>query len=227
MSIRLTSPVSSDRSLTGDPIEGVVTYPLCTYGEWMACKPGQLLLAPGTKVNGTVLFAQKAPDKYSRPRMVLDFSNIVHQDGKTSPLYGRVIDVDNARETTRDNEILGIIQPHVTGKVSLAFMAVSAITPIAGYAINVARAVYGLSIRREILFPAGTDVQVQVVRPSMLKLKESWEGWPTLPVTPKLRALVEHAPMRTQTANGTPSDVSNLIFLGTREEIISAFGEAG
>jgi hypothetical protein len=61
----------------------------------------------------------------------------------------------------------------------------------------------------------------------MLKLKESWEGWPTLPVTPKLRALVEHAPMRTQTANGTPSDVSNLIFLGTREEIISAFGEAG
>jgi hypothetical protein len=227
MSIRLTTSVSSDRSRTGDPIEGVVTYPLCTYGEWMACKPGQLLLSPGTKVNGTVLFSQKAPDKYSRPRLVLDFSNIVHKDGTTSPLYGRVIDVDDARETVRNNEILGIIQPHVTGKVSLAFIAVSAITPIAGYAVNGARAVYGLSIRREILFPAGTDVQVQVVRPSMLKLKESWEGWPTLPVTPKLRALVEQAPMRTHTANGTASDVTNLMFLGTREEIISAFGEAG
>jgi hypothetical protein len=227
ISIRLASPVSSDRSRTGDPIEGVVTYPLCTYGERMACKPGQLLLSPGTKVNGTVLFAQKAPDRYSRPRLVLDFSNIVHKDGTALPLYGRVIDVDDARETVRNNEILGIIQPHVTGKVSLAFMAVSAITPIAGYAINGARAVYGLSIRREILFPAGTDVQVQVVRPSMLKLKESWEGWPTLPVTPKLRALVEHAPIRTQTANGTPSDVTNLMFVGTREEIISAFDEAG
>ena len=121
--IRLTTPASSDGSRTGDPIEGVVTYPLCANGEWLACKPDQLLLPPGTKVNGTVLFAQKAPDKYWRPRLVLDFSNVVYKDGKTSPLYTRVIDVDNARETVRNNEILGIIQPHVTGKVSIAFAA--------------------------------------------------------------------------------------------------------
>jgi Na+/H+-translocating membrane pyrophosphatase len=94
-------------------------------------------------VNGTVLFAQKAPDKYWRPRLVLDFSNVIHKDGKTSPLYARVIDVDNARETVRNNEILGIIQPHVTGKVSLAFAALGAINPIAGYTINGVRAVYG------------------------------------------------------------------------------------
>ena len=227
ISVRLVSAASSDRSRTGDPIEGVVTYPLCTNGEFLACKPGELLLAPGTKVNGTVLFAQKAPDKYWRPRLVLDFSNVVHKDGKTSPLYARVIDVDNARETVRNNEILGIIQPHVTGKVSLAFAALGAINPIAGYTINGVRAVYGLSIRREILFPAGTDTQVQVVRPSMLTQKEAWSGWPTLPLTTKLRTLVEHAPVRTQTKDGTPSDVTNLMFLGTREQIISAFNEAG
>ena len=81
----------------------MVTYPLCTNGEFMACKPGELLVPPGTKVNGTVLFAQKAPDKYWRPRLVLDFSNILHKDGKSSPLYARVIDVDNARETVRNN----------------------------------------------------------------------------------------------------------------------------
>jgi LssY C-terminus len=225
--IRLTTPAASDRSRTGDPIEGVVTYPLCKNGEWLACKQGQLLLPPGTKVNGTVLFAQKAPDKYWRPRLVLDFSNVVYKDGKTSPLYTRVIDVDNARETVRNNEILGIIQPHVTGKVSIAFAALGAINPIAGYTINGVRAVYGLSIRREILFPAGTDVQVQIVRPSMVAEKETWKAWPTLPVTPKLRALVEQAPMRTHTANGTASDVTNLMFLGTREEIMSAFNEAG
>jgi LssY C-terminus len=227
ISIRLTTPASSDRSRTGDPIEGVVTYPLCTNGEWMACKPGELLIPPGTKINGTVLFAQRAPDKYWRPRLVLDFSNIVHKDGTTSPLYSRVIDVDNARETVRNNEVLGIIQPHVSGKVSVAFAALGAINPIVGYTINGARAVYGLSIRREILFPAGTDVQIQVVRPSMLKQRDPWDAWPTLPVTPKLSAVVEHAPMRTQTANGTLSDVTNLMFLGTREQITSAFNEAG
>jgi hypothetical protein len=227
ISVRLVSAASSDRSRTGDPIEGVVTYPLCTSGENLACKPDELLLAPGTKVDGTVLFAQKAPDKYWRPRLVLDFSNVVHKDGKTSPLYARVIDVDNARETVRNNEILGIIQPHVTGKVSLAFAALGAINPIAGYTINGVRAVYGLSIRREILFPAGTDTQVQVVRPSMLTQKEEWSGWPTLPLTSKLRTLVEQAPVRTQTKDGTLSDVTNLMFLGTREQIISAFNEAG
>lgn len=227
MSLRLTTPAFSDRSRTGDPVEAVVTYPLCTYGEWLACKPGELLIAPGTRVNGTVLFAQKAPDKYSRPRLVLDFSNVLHKDGGTSPLYSRVIDVDNARETVRNNEVLGIIQPHVNGKVSVAFAAVSAINPIAGYTINGVRAVYGRSIRREIAFPAGTDMQVQVVRPSMLTQKEPWEAWPTMPLTPKLRALVQHMPMRTQTAKGVPSDVTNLMFLGTREQLLSAFNEAG
>ncbi len=107
LSVRLITPVYSDRSRTGDPIEGVVTYPLCKDGEKMVCKDGELLVPPGTKVNGTILFATKAPDKYSRPRLVLDFSNIVHKDGQVSPLYARVLDVDNARETIRNNEILG------------------------------------------------------------------------------------------------------------------------
>ena len=49
MSIRLLSPVSSDGSRTGDPMEGVVTYPLCNYGEWMACKPGSLRMAASAR----------------------------------------------------------------------------------------------------------------------------------------------------------------------------------
>ncbi len=114
--MRLDVPLYSDRSRTGDPITGTVTYPLCKNGELVACKEGELLLAPGTKVNGTVLFAQKAPDKYWRPRLVLDFSNIVYRDGSHSPLYARVLSVDNARETVRNNEILGIVQPHAAGK---------------------------------------------------------------------------------------------------------------
>jgi hypothetical protein len=227
VSVRLTTPAASDRSRTGDPVEAVVTYPLCTNGEFMACKPGQMLLAPGTRINGTVLFAQKAPDKYWRPRLVLDFSNVVHKDGTTSPLYARVIDVDNARETVRNNEILGIIQPHVSGKVSIAFAALGAINPIVGYTINGARMVYGLSIRREILFPSGTDIQIQVVRPSVLKEKDPGENWALLPASPELQALVDKAPLRTHTKSGIASDVTNLMFIGSRTELFAAFSEAG
>ena len=81
LSIRLDAPVYSDRSRTGDPVTGTVTYPLCRSGEDIRCPPGELLVAPGTKVRGTVLFAQKAPDKYWRPRLVLDFASIVDPDG--------------------------------------------------------------------------------------------------------------------------------------------------
>lgn len=227
LDVRLDVPVYSDRSRTGDPITATVTYPLCKNGEQIACKPGELLIPPGTKVNGTILFAQKAPDKYSRPRIVLDFSNIVHKSGKRSPLYARVLDVDNARETVRSNEILGITQPHASTKASLAFAALSAANPIAGYSIKGVQTIYGLSIRREVYFPAGTDIQIQIVRPSMLKEKEAWEGWPRLPEDDELQHLATSAPMRTHNDKGAFSDPTNLMFLGTREELISAFGEAG
>jgi hypothetical protein len=227
ISVRLAVPVYSDRSRTGDPVEGTVTYPVCKNGEQVQCNPGELLVPPGTKVNGTVLFASKAPDKYSRPRLVLDFSNIVHKSGKKTPLYARVLDVDNARETVRNNEILGIIQPHASTKVSLAMMALSASNPIAGYTIKGVQTVYGLSIRREILFPAGTDLQVQVVRASMLREKESWAGWPRMDANPELQHIATTAPLRTVAANKTPSDITNLMFLGSQQQIISAFEESG
>jgi LssY C-terminus len=227
LSVRLNTPVYSDRSRTGDPITATVTYPLCMSGEQIVCKPGELLIPPGTSVNGTILFAQKAPDKYSRPRLVLDFSNILHKNGERSPLYARVLDVDNARETVRNNEILGIIQPHASSKLSIAMSALGATNPIAGYTIKSVQTVYGLSIRREILFPAGTDMQIQIVRPSMLKQKELWAGWPGLNVDAKLQQLIKTAPLRTQTPSKTPSDPTNLMFLGSRQQLIAAFGEAG
>jgi ankyrin repeat protein len=39
LSVRLNTPVYSDRSRTGDPITATVTYPLCKTGEQMSCNP--------------------------------------------------------------------------------------------------------------------------------------------------------------------------------------------
>ncbi len=227
LSVRLDAPVYSDRSRTGDPISATVTYPLCKDGEQVACKPGELIIAPGTKINGTVLFAQKAPDKYSRPRLVLDFSNVVHANGEQTPLYSHVLTVDNARETILNNEILGIVQPHATTKASIAMAALGAANPIAGFTVKGVQSVYGLSLRREIQFPTGTDLQLQIVRPSMLKQKDSWPGWTQLPVDAELQQLANSAPMRTRTQADVPSDPTNMMFLGSREQLVAAFAQAG
>ena len=217
--IQLQSPVYSDRSRTGDPITAWVVEPVYN-GD-------RLLIAPGTIIEGTVLFAQKAPNKYDRPRIVLDFSNLPHKGGGKSPLYLRVLDVDNARETVRNNEIIGIVQPHADTKVGMAVGAVGSLNPIAGAAIKGTQAIYGLSIRREIYFPEGTDMMVQVVRPSNLKEESTWTGWPKMPVTPELEKVVHKAPLRTMTGNQTPSDLTNLIFIGSEKQLLTAFDEAG
>ncbi|MGH9596120.1 MAG: LssY C-terminal domain-containing protein [Edaphobacter sp.] len=227
LSIRINGPVYSEHSRTGDPIQGTVTYPLCKDGENIICPDGQLVIPPGTKVDGTILFAQKAASKYARPRLVLDFSNIVHADGAKSPLYTRVIDVDNARETVRNNEIIGIVQPHASTKAGLVLAGLGMINPIAGYTIKGVSAVYGLSLRREILFPAGTDLQVQVVRPTMLKIRDKWSGWPVLPIDDKLQAIVKAAPTRVYTKDNKPSDLANLMFIGSQQQVEAAFKEAG
>ncbi|HYE26302.1 MAG TPA: LssY C-terminal domain-containing protein, partial [Clostridia bacterium] len=122
---------------------------------------------------------------------------------------------------------LGIVQPHASTKISLALAAIGMANPLAGYTIKGVQSVYGLSTRREILFPAGTDLQIQVVRPSMLKQKEAWAGWPELTPDATLQQLVAAMPLRTATPNKTPSDLTNLIFLGTEQQLITAFGEAG
>ena len=227
LSLRLDTPVYSDRSRTGDPITATVSYPLCKSGENISCEQGELLIPPGTKVNGTVLFAQKAPNKYTRPRLVLDFSNVVHREDLYSPLYAHVLAVDNARETVQNNEILGIVQPHASKKFSIAFMALGAANPLAGYAVRGVQTVYGLSLRREIVYPPGTDVQAQIVRYSILKQKEAWPGWQELKVNSQLEHLVRSAPMRTTATNQVPSDPTNLMFIGSEKEVVSAFSEAG
>lgn len=43
----------------------------------------------------------------------------------------------------------------------------------------------------------------------------------------ELHQLVQAAPLRTHTGNSTPSDPTNLMFLGTRNQLAAAFGEAG
>jgi LssY C-terminus len=106
-------------------------------------------------------------------------------------------------------------------------MAISAVNPIAGYTVKAVQTAYGLSIRRETAFPVGTDVQVQVVRPSNLQHIDAWDGWKELSPDAGLQNIIEKLPSRTYTAKQVPSDITNLLFIGTQQQILTAFGEAG
>jgi hypothetical protein len=219
ISIRLTTPVWSDRSRTGDPIEAVVTAP--------ALRNSRVVLPPGTKLDGTVLFAQKAPSKYSQARLVLDIANVVQPDGTKSPVSTRVLVVDNARESVENNEIHGIIEPHASKKEGIAMVAVGIADPILGFSALIAKKAYGASLRREIFYPAGTDLTIQIVETSTLMQTTPWSGWPKLEADPELRRIVERAPLRTQAPDKQPSDLINVLLIGSQQELEAAFDAAG
>src|SRR5262249_51519651 len=79
----------------------------------------------------------------------------------------------------------------------------------------------------EVNFPAGTDMTIQVTRPSRLKAKDPWPGWPTMRVDPDLQKLVERTPVRSETGDKKPADLTNIMFLGTGQQVTPAFEEAG
>jgi hypothetical protein len=217
--VRLLTPVSSNGSRTGDPFEAIVTAPVLTRS--------RIVLPPGTKIEGIVFFAQKAPNKYARPRLVLDFANVIHRNGKKSPIFARVAEIDNARETVRRNEIIGIVQPHASKEASWPLKLAGMANPALGWAIEGVEYAYGFSLRREISLHEGSDLTLQVTGPSKLQSIDSWSGWTKGHVDSELQRLVQRTPVRTTTAGNTPSDLTNLIFFGSHEELEAAFTRAG
>jgi hypothetical protein len=98
--------------------------------------------------------------------------------------------------------------------------------PGVGWAITGMRTVYGRSIRREIDYPEGTDLTLQITGPSKLSEVPEWRGWRTLAVDAELDRLVQRSPLRTM-AGQKPSDLTNVMFLGSREALVRAFADAG
>ena len=217
--IRLTTPVWSNRSRVGDPIEAVVTTPVL--------KDSRLILPPGTKLDGTVMFARKAPSKYNQARLVPDIANVVGPDSSRSAVSTRVLMVDNARETVENNEIHGIIEPHASKKEGIGLIAIGIADPIVGISLLGANEAYRASLRREIFYPAGTDLMVQVIRPSTLGPAPSWSEWKMMGPDPELHRIVHEAPVRAEAPNHQPSDLTNVTFIGSREELDRAFDKAG
>jgi len=108
--------------------------------------------------------------------------------------------------------ILGIIQPHASGKVSVAFLPWARsiqwrITGSKAYKLRMASP----SAARSII-PWVRILIIQVTRPSRLMARQTWPGWPALTVKPDLQRLVKEAPVRAERGK-TPADVINVLFL--------------
>jgi LssY-like putative type I secretion system component LssY len=215
--IRLGNKIGSHISRSGDPIEAVVIAPV-TVGD-------RVVIPAGTKVQGTVILALKAYNDYRRAQLILDLSFLVHQNGDRTRIETRLVEVDNARETVQGGRIIGLAHPN-SNKLTWGARLFSLANPILAYAYQAGAFAGDKEYKRDIIYEPGVEMRLFVITPAKL-VKIGGNSWPVMTPLPQLMEVVRAQPFQTTAANGVPSDLTNLMLIGRREEIEAAFHEAG
>lgn len=215
ISVRLKTRVGSAISKAGDPIQAEVIAPVRN-GE-------RIIVWPGTLLNGTVKTATPAPSATGRALLLLDFDSLAGS-GNTVNIKTIVAGVDNAREKVDANgNILGII----ASETYSAMLDREIGQMWGGFLENIKKSLFE-EPDSEILMDAGVELTVRVLA------NVDWNGapgpsvWnPAVPPQP-LIDLVNAQPFQTIAEKPPkPSDITNLMFLGTRRQIEAAFRAAG
>lgn len=226
LELRLTQSVSSYSTKKGAIVDGILAAPVVVDN-----KP---VLRIGTRVTGRVLAVGRVGAGLVRETasLTLHFDSIT-VDGREVRIAGVVSAIDNAREKVdRKGRIRGI---RSTGTIAYRTSALTNLLagadPIAFAFTTVTSSLLLRFSDPEISLPAGTDLFVRTLAP--IEITTDVENTvPPLAQTEEerstLRTLIEGLPFRTMThRNSQPSDLTNLVFIGTREALEHAFAVAG
>ncbi len=223
--IRLTTPISSYASRTGDRVDAVLIAPVVSNGE--------IVFPAGSLVSGKLKSVQKVGFGlvHELAGFDLKFTSIATPDDQRFSLPARVQEVENARERlTRDGGIRG---DRPTG--SLAYRTGGYIRAAITWDIHAALAVWAVKTllvqvpEPEIYYPAGVELTLALTGP-MLTPEPQQPPAPSLAGDDRVRmdALLAVLPMRTYAAySNRPSDLINVMFIGSRDDLATAFEAAG
>lgn len=224
--VRLTSEVTSEKP-SGQPVGGVITVPVLV--------EGVPAISAGARLAGKTADASSAKtatgQSHEQPATVrIQFTQIQDGTGHSRPVSCIVESVDNGRESVDESGLITGITASQTfsarmdqGIKKLGTQYQSLAELLAG--------VKGVLIKEadpSIDYKPGAEVTVKLTKsldwnaPAVAKLP--------IDITPAitLARLVNSQPFRTTAANPPrPSDLTNVMFIGSREQLEAAFHEAG
>ncbi len=223
--VRLTQPVYSYSAKPGTVVRGILIAGL-------NCE-GDAILPEGAIVEGQVKSVHRVGlgFRHEVASLEMEFTRIVVAGAPAIPIDARVVNVDNAREKLKDGVIHGIRsnnspQDHLTSWLEYGAMW----SPTFFWVLPSYKTALPFTPEPEIRFPAGTDLLLETVSPVVVSGTR-----PAAPVKAGFAAsqeeeldsraaLVTH---RTANLQGQSADIVNVVFLGTREQVLSAFTAAG
>src|ERR1700691_319074 len=223
--IRLTTTVGSYASKAGTPVSALLLAPLR--------EDGETVLPAGSVVSGRVKRAVRVGlgIPHETASLDLEFNQAALPGSASISIAARVAEVDNARErVTRDGRIHGVRATdsgsyRISGYVRDLLFRCELHARLAE--VIVKAAVINLP-EPEIYLPAGAELTLTLTKPLFLASSAGAPASPALRDREDLQRLVASLPARTYTtAPERPSDLTNVMIAGTRDQLADAFAAAG
>jgi LssY C-terminus len=222
--VRLLDPIASYSSKPGTTIHAVLI-------QSPECDDGPVFPA-GLEVDGRIVAVRSVGMgiKHDTARIELSFDVIVTSSGAALPISAQVAEIDNARETVSNGVIHGVNATNTPqGRITSRLGHLPTYNPYSDAGLIVYRAVTVLP-EPEIYLPPSTDLRLRLIQPLFVG------DQPELPrVSTEMdefeRADVEslayESSVRTRTGSGKDADMVNVAFVGSAEELRTAFAAAG
>jgi hypothetical protein len=222
--IRLLDPVASYSSKRGTSVRAVlIQSPECDSSP---------VFPAGLEVDGEITAVRKLGLGLIHDTATLEirFDRIITTAGQILPIAADIVEIDNARETTRKGVIRGIRATDVPqGRITSGMIHLPTFNPYGDLGLIIYRALTILP-EPEIYLPPGTDLRLQLnvplevgVQPELprpsFQMDEYERG--------EVELLLQKTSDRTTTTFGKDADVVNILFIGSEEQIEQSFSAAG
>ena len=191
---------------------------------------GEVALAAGAKVTGHIQEVTAAVKPDDQAVIELAFDQIADSAGHRATLAAKLTAVDNARESVgEDGKIMGIIASQTgSGRMDQGINKVTEKYPSLGDLLGAIKETVLKPTDPNIDYEPGVEMTIALTKP--LAWPAAAGGLNVRPIEPgdELSRLVNAQPFRTLAEKPPrPSDMTNLMFLGSQQDIENAFQKAG
>ncbi|MCZ2077338.1 MAG: LssY C-terminal domain-containing protein [Bryobacteraceae bacterium] len=220
--VRLQSKVASNASKPGDAVSSVIIAPVVV--------DGAVALHAGVRLHGEVKFAKLSKGPEDRATLEIVFNRMEDSTGQHVKIQSRVSEVDNARESVDEQgRINGIIASQtISARMDQGIGRVAQRSSgLAGF-LGLVKGAVLKEADADIVYEPGVEMNVTLTAP--VEWKGTGAGPNLVPIadTGALNRLVNSQPYQTRAEKPPkPSDITNLMLIGTEEEIREAFKAAG
>lgn len=229
LSIRLVSPLSSKHSQAGESVLATLIAPVPVLG--------REVLPAGFMIRGTVANPSPAHKRLNHAVLWLNFGELIGDANRSVPFQAKVLSVDNGRESVDSEGVIHGLRPlrRRPGEIEDLLLLAAAAHPAVLASLEVGRFVVAEEEKPRITYEKGVEMWLTLTSPLRIRAVPEPGIHPgqiqrrpaALPRSKDLEALVSGLPTRTSTPHGTPSDLVNVLLLGSQEAVVNAFVQAG